>query len=49
MPTGDRVVSVSLEVKKGEFRQDMKAKLLVVQTDKTLQTERQNPPREAAE
>lgn len=49
MSTGDRVVNVSLEVKEGELRQDMRAKLLVVQTDKTLQTECQNPPREATE
>lgn len=49
MSTGDRVVSVSVEVKKGKFRQDMKGKLLLVQTGKTLQTECQNPPREATE
>lgn len=49
MSTEDTVVSVSVEVKKGKFRQDMKGKLLVVQTDRTLQTECQNPPREATE
>lgn len=50
MSTGDRVVSIkSLEVEKGKFRQDMREKLLVVQTDKILQTERQNPPRHAME
>lgn len=49
MSIGDRVVSVSIEVKKEKFGQDMKGKLLVVQTNKTLQTECQNPPREAME
>lgn len=39
MSTGNRVVSLRLEVLKGKFRQDRRKNLLMVQIVKTLQIE----------